>query len=221
MKRYTEMSHAELVAMDDEGVEKLIELEVAHEGIVPAERPTEPLIEDAGIERKDIAYKVGSMMFRNREDAEAVAKMHIVDDHYDYGIGYDWKWLKVVKVDVTEERFYLKDDVARVKDALVDLERRKKRYESEDSAWDKYVSKTTKIRTKVWAAVNDAQDFERKLELARKTLEKHTALADGDEKIARRFFVNAYRNQYDVLEHVLGMTEAELDAIEKANEADA
>ena len=57
MKRYDELTHEELVALTETDIERLVELEIAHAGII-----------------SETAFQVAGMLFKNESDAIAVAR---------------------------------------------------------------------------------------------------------------------------------------------------
>jgi hypothetical protein len=69
MKRYDEYSKAELAEVSTETLNTLIDLELAHEGVLPVVPPT-PLPEfSAGIKPTETLYEVFGILFAKQEDA--------------------------------------------------------------------------------------------------------------------------------------------------------
>jgi len=210
MQRIDDLEHNELIALTEEQVQRLIDIEIAHAGIMPTEPPERPTLEKAGIIKSEIAYRVGDMYFAERTDAEAVAQMNILKADHDWNIGYDYKWL-TIKIDsaISEESFYRHEDVVCVKNVLADNEAKKKDYEPKKNAYDKYLSTTSQIRSNVWAKVHTAQDLQKEIELAKKTYQKYLDLAEQDETVATNFFREAYKKREDLIEVILGKQEVE------------
>jgi len=205
MKRYDELSQKELMEVTDEQVALLIEIEIANNGIMPVEAPIAPTIEGAGITKTELVHEVKGLYFKNEEDALAVLRMPMLQTEYDYGTGYDYKWVSpVVDAGVKKSFFYRQEDVVRCKKALQELEAKKTDYATKKGAYDKFLKVTGEIRSNVWRVVQDARNLKQEVELARKTLEKYKGLADGDETTANNFFRNTYKEREDILQMVLG-----------------
>lgn len=218
MKRFTDYSNTELAALDEDGIQRLIDIELAVDGVIPVPQPQSFTMQAAGLEKKDQAFQVGGMIFRKREDAEKVAVMELLTQGYDYsGAGYDYNWLTPAEVKVETVAYYLEADVRAAAAQLREFSKRKDQYDKEVSAWDKYQKRVSSIREEVWAAIWAARDEQCKIDTAFQTLNKYRDLADGDEAVAENFFKNTYKDQPDLIEAVLGpqetvsaLTEAEI-----------
>lgn len=201
MNRYYDMTHEQLLAVTEKDIETLIEIEIAHKGIMPIECPTPPDIGSAGIAKDHVAYNVKGMLFAKKEDALAVAAMSILGEEYDYsGAGYNYKWLDpVINPDVAEVSYYKQADVVRVQQALIELKKKKDAYECKKGEYDKYMKSTGDIRNDVWATITNVREKEQELTLARRTYKKHLELAGNDADVAQKFFCDAYRERQDII----------------------
>ena len=205
MKRYFDYEQEELAELTDEDVKTLIELEIAHEGIMPIPCPEKPDLENAGITKCVRGFQIGSLICKNEEDAITISGMELLTDNYNYTIGYDYKWLDpILNPKITEVYFYKQDDISRVASVLQDIERKKKVYENEKNKYDSFIAKTGKIRDSVWSSVTKARKFEEKVGFAKEIYEKHLTLAEGSEEIAQKFFRDAYEGEEDIVKRVLG-----------------
>ncbi len=209
MKRIDDLEQKELVSLTEAQIQRLIDIEIAHAGIMPVDCPIPPSLKNAGIVKTEIAYRIGDMYFANRADAETVARMNCLKSEYDWNISYNYKWLTpTIDPVITEESFYRQEDVVRVKGILADIESKKKDYEPQKTAYDKYLKATGDIRNQVWAKVHAAQALQREIELAQRTYQKHLDLAEQDETVAQNFFREAYKDREDLIEAVIGKREA-------------
>ena len=205
MKRYTEFAKEELAALDDVGVQRLIDIEIAFEGIVPVPEPEGITLKKADLKKTVTAWKVDGLVFKNREDAEQVALMELMDEGYDYqGAGYEYKWAEPKIFGVETVQFYNMTDVKAAGSAIKEFNARKDQYERDKDAYDRYRDCTSRCRDAVWEAVSEARKEMCKIEAAIQTLQKYKDLADGDEAVAANFFRNTYKEQPDMIKVVLG-----------------
>jgi len=63
MKRYQDLSHDELIALGEAGVQRFIDIECAHAGIVPVTKPETFQLEKESLKKSDVFYEVGSVDF--------------------------------------------------------------------------------------------------------------------------------------------------------------
>lgn len=218
MKRYNELTKEELAALDEAGIERLIDVELAYQEIPPVPLPEKPQLSDLGIERTDVGYVVGNLIFKNQSDAEQVAKMTLFRTNYKYEIGYNHTWLEPLEeTQVTVTNYWKKEDVLRLGLAIKQNSERQEEYRKQQQAYDKYLENTSSVRNEVWLAVHNAQRHMCAIETATQTLLKYKDLADGDEEVAKNFFRNTYKNQPEMLEAVLGEKQVSEDVKEVEN----
>jgi len=205
MQRIDELHHDGLVALTDEQVERFIDIEIANRGIMPVEQPVPPSLETVGIVKDDKAFEVAGIIVRTREEAEAILKMDVLREEHNYQTGYEYRWL-VPNTDkeIAEVGFYRQEEVVRLQDALCDIERKNDDYSSRKRQYDKFLEETGSIRNSVWGIVNEARELQAEIDLAQKTYQHHLDLAEGDPKIAGKFFRHAYEGREDLIKAVLG-----------------
>ena len=203
MKRYSEMTPEELVALPDDQVRRLIDIEIAFAAIKPVEVPVEPTLEAAGITASVIGYKVAGLVFRDEKDAQVVASLPILKEAYSYSVSYDYRWLEPTERKVEKVAFYKQEDVLRTGSALKENESRLNVYNKQKSAYDKYLRNTTEISSSVWQAIREAKDRIDKIEAGKRAYQKYLSLADGDHKIASNFFCDAFKDDEELVKIVL------------------
>jgi len=204
MKRYEQMTHEELIALTEDEIRLLVDREIAESGIMPAECPKPPDLENLNISKTEVGYEVGGLIFQNKDDAETVAGMPLLQKKYNYSWGYDYEWFDpLIDPAVSQVAVYKQSDVARVRDAVAENKRKKADYAPAKHDYDNFCGKTSAIRNRVWSCVGEAKAFQRRIDLAKKTWEKHLTLADGDEQLASRFFVDAFWDDPDIIDRVV------------------
>ena len=94
MKRYNELTKVELANCTDEDIQKLIELEAAHEGLIPCSPPKAVGIDDYGITPTEKFYVCRDLYFLSKEEAETFLAMKVIYTDYYYECGYDIRFAK-------------------------------------------------------------------------------------------------------------------------------
>jgi hypothetical protein len=203
MKRFSEMTPEELVALTDDQVRRLIEIEIAFAAIKPVEVPVEPTLEAAGITASVIGYKIGELIYLDEKHARTVAALPGMKEKYAYDISYKHLWLEPADDKVEKVAFYRQEDVMRIGAALKENERRRNVYDKQKGDYDTYLRKTTEISSAVWDAVREAKDRIDKIEAGKRAYQKYLGLADGDMVIADKFFKDAFKDDEIFVETVL------------------
>jgi len=203
MKRYNEMTPEELVALTEDQVRRLIDIEVAFAAIKPAEAPQEPTLETEGITASIVGYKVGDMIFALEADAQIVAALPAMKSAYSYNISYNYCWLERADHKVEKVAFYRQDDVLRIARVLEENERKRSAYNREKSDYDTFLRKITNISDGVWSAVGEAKKYQREIEAGKRAYQKYLSLADGDHKVASNFFRDAFKDEEELVKTVM------------------
>ena len=209
MKRYTDLTHEELIVLKDEDIERLIDIEIANEGIMPVACPVVPSLESEGIVKSEIAYEVGGILLKNEEDALTVSRMEQFNTSYDYQAGgYNYQWLDpVTERTITKKNFYRQTDIVRIKELLQRNKSKREEYDKLKNEYDKFLTVTGKIRDAVYSFWREALNLQQEIDEAKAVLEKYRGLSDGDETVAINFFKNTYKTREDIIEKVLGKQE--------------
>lgn len=204
MKRLEELSQLELGLLDDEQAKALIDLEVAHAGLRPEMPPVKPT--SIQLERTEVAYEVGGLLFKNRDEAEGVCEtVPLLRCQYDWNLGYSKEWLEPFTPTVVPKRFLRKDQVEAHREELIGLKIQEDVYQAQKKKYDAYVAARGSIERQVWDAIREGHRYRAELEYAKRQLERYKELAEGDEKIARKFFLEAYKDDADIVSNVLGV----------------
>ena len=205
MKRYHDMTDAELVDLNGEQIDRIIEVEVAFAGVEPVMCPEAPKLEDLGITKTVEVFVVAGLLFANREDAEAVARLPVLKEDYDYKIGYGWKYLSpLTELSIKGESYYTEDDLTRVQSAILHRDKLKENYKKEKESWDGFTASIAEIKQGVWNAIGAARTRVAELRHALEIYSHHLDLADNDEEVAKKFFRDAFKGRPSLIKAVLG-----------------
>lgn len=196
MKRIEELTHDELIVLTDADVNNFIDIEIAEDGIKPCPVPKEPSLASIGIVASDVFYKLGEILFRNKEDAVKVASMDIYKPQYNWNISYDFKWAeKEIDLKIEEIALYRKEDILRSSGDIKARDSLKTQYSEDKKAYDKYLELTAKWRNHCWAIVSYAREKEYQIKNAVDAFNNYLKIADNDEKIALKFFEKAFKEE--------------------------
>jgi hypothetical protein len=211
MKRYTEYGKGELASLTEEQVTVLIDIEIAEAGIKPVTQPKELSLSDAGITATEIFFQVSGggyrdeILVKTEEQARQIAAIPAFKKAYDYNMGDKYSWAETNTITVSQVSLYKQEDVRRIAPLLQENKTKREKYNKENQEYQKYCDATANCRNSVWSAVSDDKEWVKETELAKRTWEKHLKLADGDRKVAERFFRNAYQGEDELIEVVLGI----------------
>ena len=207
MKRFTEYTQDELALLDEEGVQRLIDIEIAVAGIAPVSPPLPLNPERLGLVKSETAYRVSGTLYETMEDAKIAQGLKMVNEDYDCAAGWHYKYLVPVNgpgIDMVQ--FYQKSDVLENAGRLRDLNNEKEKYDKEQATYKEYLKAIGVCRDEVKDAVNEAHiRAPSPFQSAQQTLDNYVKLAEGDEAIAKNFFLGTYKNQPDIIEAVLGL----------------
>jgi len=202
MKRFNELTNDELTELSQDEIQNLIDVEIAFAGILPVMEPQLPEYREFDLQKTEIVFKVGSMMFKNAEDAQKVLEMSVLKMKYDYsGIGYSYQWTEPdTDLSLQQEKYYTGENIYKVRDMLITNEKLKKEFTKKKDEYDKFVKETSSIRSEVFAKVDEAWSFKNELTYAKSMFEKYMKLSDNDKVIAQRFFRDAFKNKPEIIE---------------------
>lgn len=226
MKKITELTDKEILALNSDQLDKMVKYEMAEKGILILEEPKTPNF----IEVPDsdfIVYKVNgfSYEFSNKEAAENVAKVIADNKEYLLNLTYNNSDLKHVQQleKYTLEGFetinihhaYSKDMIGKVneireknKKLELDYKNRLASYQSEEEKAKPIIDEIYNTHYAVLKKYADMDDLKAKYGY-------YLALADNNEKTAMNFLKNAYKIDAETEEYVkTGKIKDVLDAKE-------
>ena len=195
-KRVEDYTKEELVELNGDQVNNLIDLEIAYDGIIPAQAPTMAMPEKPTIEKTVEMYEIHGLLFKDKEDAEAVVGLKVYEEGYDYnGAGYNYKYIKDLREpSVIKKMFYDKLAVDNLSEEIKEYNRLKDEYDSALGEYQKYTSKTSKIRDYVYETINGARQYMSDIKTAIDTYKKYLSLTDNDENVSIKLIKDAYKN---------------------------
>jgi hypothetical protein len=202
MKRYTDLSEEELLALSDEEKQKYVDIELAFAGIIPMIKPVMDPVPEVNIKPTVQAFEIYGVFFTDEKDAFAVSKSSACDSQCISGL-YDYRYLtprgEGYNDGIKAKMFYTKAELEEVRTQLKERQRIEDKNSHAAKEWDAYLEKTEHVANLVTSAIAEAEDHKRRIDQAKTVYAKHYELAGGDEAIASRFFVDAYKDQPEII----------------------
>ena len=204
MKRYTDLTMEELNVLTDEEVQKFIDIEVAYAGIqmVPKPLPVEPL--RLAIVPTESVYSVKGVIVQDFEVAEVLQTAVIFKASYNYP-DYDHEYLEeITDAGINTQQFYRKEDLGQVKNQVTAAKEAETAFKAASKAYCEYQQQIDAFQHEVLGAVSNACRVVYQQQQAQAAYDHYLDLANGDKNIATKFFRDAFKGQFDVLNHILG-----------------
>ncbi len=197
MKRFDELSDAEVLALTDEQIAYYHDFACAEEGAPLMPPPVGPAPEVVEAQQDMKIYTVGGVSFATMEDASLVAdamnSCRRLTTEYARGGSYRDKVAKAVDApeSVTTESVYSQ--------AMWDSVRQKvTAYNEAKAAWEKRrddYSKAAELRSRVTAWISQCIESVRETDIERQRCEaefaRYVEIAQGDRAMARAFLIKA------------------------------
>lgn len=197
MQTIAELDEAQLIALTEPELENLIDIECAERGIPML--PPEPVLPEEPLIPYDIvAFSIGHWEFKNREDAEAVAALVNGKPRAKYS--YDYKladndfvgWTIEERAQIAEkpilsavQRLATKADRLKHKAAKDEYDRLRNEHRE---ILDKRAEVGDEVRERYWAALRR----QRARDEHRAYFARYLEMANGDRRVAFRFFEKSY-----------------------------
>jgi len=205
IKRLEDYTDAELVNLTEEQVIDLIDLECGYEGVklLPTlpDRPVKNnLAEDWEV------WDVPSMTLADKKDAAeiiafALGKSHVTT-YYVPGPGYK-KYGEIdpnYELGITSKKMFSRDHYKTIDVQLQQYESTKQNYDKAKSEYDEISKARSEIIGTVNEAISDARSTAQRLSRLEQASLRYLTLAHGDKEIAKRFMLDAYKENADAIE---------------------
>lgn len=201
MKPIREFTHEELLAMDNDAIDRQVKIECALDGVRMLPIPIKPNANIVG--KNDFYFELSGSNLRSRTrepldrilDAIEKERTHLIKVDYTYKYGFsDYHVTGQNNEEITVDRklcFLLSDLDARG-DVLAKQKEEKDRYEEAKTAFDKEQKKVVAIRQDVINFVFSAREKQSRIDDLQHAFAEYVDLANGNEDQALTFFNKAY-----------------------------
>lgn len=209
IKRIDDYTKAELLDLKDDQIQKIIQWELAENGVKLLTKPKEPECYDIPDPDKKI-YEVSlvDVAFDKKEIAEEVAKiirnnfstLRHIEHHWGEGTGVKtdisqanyYGSNKLEDIVVKEVRTYSTDLYNQIKANLTENARLKEAYKKEKEEYDTWEATSQETVTYVWNKIREVRNEQNEKEQMLKRFEEYLSLANNDSDIAWKFLKKAY-----------------------------
>jgi hypothetical protein len=211
MQRYTDLNVEELELLTEAQIQKFIDIEIAFAGVQMVPKPLKTESFNFQIKPKASAFYVKGVLVADKKVAEVLQNAVVYRENYTYP-DYDHKYLEEQgDREIAEKEFYLKDDLAAVKSQIAASKKAQDEYNAANKIYCEYEQQVDAFQTEVLDAVNEARRLMGRRRQAQAAYDKYMDLADGDDIIACKFFLDAFAGQPDMIEYVLGEVPEQVD----------
>jgi len=216
MNRLHDHDGAELLALTEEQIETLIDLECAVQGVplLPEVTPTPPAAVEA--EPDQLVHSVAGYYFRDKETADAVAefigKQPRLEDYYLNG---RWSGPKGVRPDpepsltVSVTKFWTEAHYDKHRNALEEYKGAKEAYDLARKAYERVVEERSAVAAEVHSAIREARHARDTRAQIGSEFQRYLRLAEGDHDVALKFFLDATDYDRELVDDVLGFNAVE------------
>lgn len=207
MKPFDELTHDELIALDDTAINYYIDRACADEGVplLPPTPPEQPKIEQ--IEKSVVHYTIAGLRFLDEADARSVeAAIAATKSRRTVQTLGTYRWNdpthdapETDPIIVGMDRVFDVDGAARQKAETDRTADRKAAYEEAKKTYDSALNGRENVSRHIRNAVSAAWKLEHRRRDLLHQYQRYIPLANGDELVAKRFLQKAYSDARDVL----------------------
>jgi len=192
MKQINDLSKAEVLALTDEQINTMIDLECACENVPLL--PPEPVKPDVPKFEPDTTYYgIVGFYFKAAEDAAKI--LNAFDSVALLRMGYSDKFpippSDYEKPKIEPKKFMSPEMYDRVKGEKAAADSAMEKYTSDKKDYDEIVKQRVKQVDYVWDIVNEVRQEQYKKDSFKSQFKRYLTLADGNHAIAWKFLVNA------------------------------
>ena len=204
MKRYTDLTMKELNELTDGEVQKFIDIEVAYAGIQMVPKPLPVEASRIAIVPTVSAYHVKGVLVEDLEVAKVLQTAVVFEASCNYP-DCDHEYLKeITDAGINTQQFYCKEELDQVKGQIIAAKEAETAFKAASKTYCEYQQQIDAFQHEVLGAVSDACRMAYQQQQAQAAYDHYLDLADGDKNIATKFFRDAFKGQFGVLNHILG-----------------
>ncbi len=210
------LSDAEILALTDEQVGKIIKLKLAEGGIKIISKPEEPEYHNIP-EGNEVLFQVTgvSALFSDRTVASQIAEKLKENrsclKETSYSHDYNYKFQKDFNLDyygkpepisIMEVRVFSKDLLTSIKEDVKSNEQIKKSYEERKKEYESVNSQAENIKEEVWSRVYEIRQKQAEKESSYARFLEYLALTESDKNKAMVFYKKAYNPDEQTIQFI-------------------
>lgn len=198
MKTYKDYTDDELMAMSDDELDSLIDLQCAINGVPLLPECPEPVNENLEPPDSEV-FEVAGFFFAERDSAERV--MEAINREVKMSLDYDWNFSSDIKylngysdtgANITVKKVYSQELYDSQRAERAKIKQLKDIYTKRKIEYDDIMGRREESASEVFSAVRKARDERDKKILAHQRYDRYVKLANGDAALANKFFSDAY-----------------------------
>jgi hypothetical protein len=210
MKSFDSLDREELVKLTDEQLGMYVDIECANRGI--ALLPMKPVDPKATKPEKDTTvFTIDTLHFLNASDAQAVVAFikqngfKLVNVSYLSGPSYEHCY-SLANVDsalkLDSQQVYSPEAKDTYAELIAVAEQKKSEYDEAKKEYNDVYNERKVVYDEIQQTYTEALVWVEKKRQAKQNYERYLELADGDQQVAKTFFLNAYSSKYpqDILD---------------------
>lgn len=211
IRRFSDLTDAEVLALSDDELARYVDLECAIEGVPLA--LTEPVRPEIVAPQPDVTlFGVGDLLFYDRQDADAVVAL--VNGCRRAELKWSGDYSKQIaqpadEVEVVAQKHFSAELWATVRSAVQEHAQAKKQYEQELETYRKVARERDAISGEMYGRIRDLRRQQYERETMQREFDRYIDLANGDRRMAAQFLDRAHREAARLLPEVAQLLEPE------------
>ena len=209
MKKINELTKKEIIELTDDDLQKMVNLELAENGIPFLDKPKEPEYEPIELPEK-ILYSFPEFNLYSIDESIMNEIVLIIENNrdklrkidYKYGhdrYDYEMRKLKTNSYDsneiafkVTSKTVYSEEQALKIKDIAKRNEERKKEHEELLGKWEEIQEQINEIKGKIYDTYYEVIEQQRIINTHKERFAEYILIAGGNKKSALDFYRKAY-----------------------------
>jgi hypothetical protein len=207
MREFQDYTDEEVLALTDDDVKGILDLQCAIEGVKLLELPE--YVEEKDVPRDKAVWEIAGIYFERKEDAENV--LAILNDvpllNIDYDFSYEHKYAKSMLNDrcpmMSEVRVFSEGQYHKLKEELKIVKAKKEVYSKLKKEYDEARRQREEIAEPIWERIHNLRREQRRLQDMREEFARYLDLADQSETIAMNFLRRAHNIPNELAEELV------------------
>jgi len=199
MKKITEMTHDEIIALERKDIERLIDIACAEIGIpLLDEAPVAPIAPNQ--EQVLNSYKIMSVVFKTRESAEALQDCLRKNLHNILLLNYCMPSESQLRIE--DHAFSTNEEINSMNKAHKLYEEELARYEAIKEKYDLHIAQRQEVADPIFALYNEASAKEQVRQMLQRESSRYLDLAEGNVEIAANFLKSAFPDALEKIDDI-------------------
>jgi len=189
---FKDLTDAQVLDLDDVGVEDIIARENMEQGVKKVEEPGPFILQKPALKKKEKFYEANGVLFKTMSQAEKFTALqpYIKDYHWNIGTEFHYSKKSNVRIEVVE--LYDETELLEMAQDLQDWNRAYQDWQTHKNRYDSYLRSKSRISKEVWDRVTKVRAANRELQEIQGAYDEYLTLAGGNEDVAMNFLKKTY-----------------------------